>query len=116
MRIARNHKNIALKFDLLIKSELEKIIDRGESKLTINHYKLEEFVDLVAANTNKLNATVEMGVDLSCTAVFGNDLNDIILLKNAYLPYIVGSQLNAHLDFPHTKSRISWINASRFPG
>lgn len=28
--------------------------------------------------------------------LFGNDLNDIMLLKNAYLPYIIGSQLDAH--------------------
>src|SRR5262249_9689337 len=86
-----------------LKSELEKIIDREETKLTMHHHKLEGFVDLVAENTNKFYAAVEMGVDLSCTAVFGNDLNDIMLLKNAYLPYIVGSQLDTHVDFPHTK-------------
>ncbi|MBS0351907.1 MAG: HAD hydrolase family protein, partial [Proteobacteria bacterium] len=96
-------KILILKFDLHIKSELEKIIGREESKLTMNQYRLEGFVDLVAENTNKFYAAVEMGVDLSCTAVFGNDVNDIMLLKNAYLPYIVGSQLDAHVDFPHTK-------------
>jgi HAD superfamily hydrolase (TIGR01484 family) len=96
-------KILLLKFDLFLKSELEKIISREEIKLTIHHHKAEGFVDLVAENTNKFYAAVEMGVDLSCTAVFGNDLNDILLLRNAYLPYIVGSQLDAHLDFPHTK-------------
>jgi hydroxymethylpyrimidine pyrophosphatase-like HAD family hydrolase len=96
-------KILLLRFDLQIGSELEKIISREEIKLTMNHHKSEGFVDLVAENTNKFYAAVEMGVDLSCTAVFGNDLNDIMLLKNAYLPYIVGSQLDAHVDFPHTK-------------
>lgn len=117
-------KILLLKFDLHIKSELEKIIGREAIKLTMNHHKLEGFVDLVAENTNKFYAAVEMGVDLSCTAVFGNDLNDIMLLKNAYLPYIVGSQLDAHVDFPHTKvesvSAIpkmisNLINTSKFP-
>jgi hydroxymethylpyrimidine pyrophosphatase-like HAD family hydrolase len=96
-------KILLLKFDLLIQSELEKIIGGKEMELTMHRHKIEGFVDLVAENTNKFYAAVEMGVDLSCTAVFGNDLNDIMLLKNAYLPYIVGSQLDAHVDFPHTK-------------
>jgi HAD superfamily hydrolase (TIGR01484 family) len=96
-------KILLLKFDLSIQSELEKITGGEETKLTMHQHKSEGFVDLVAENTNKFYAAVEMGVDLSCTAVFGNDLNDVMLLKNAYLPYIVGSQLDAHVDFPHTK-------------
>ncbi|MBS0351394.1 MAG: HAD family phosphatase [Proteobacteria bacterium] len=96
-------KILLLKFDLFLKSELEKIIGNEENKLTMHHHKLEGFVDLVAENTNKFYAAIEMGIDLSCTAVFGNDFNDIMLLKNAYLPYIVGSQLDAHVDFPHIK-------------
>lgn len=96
-------KILLLKFDLSIQSELEKIIGNEEIKLTMHHHKLEGFTDLVAENTNKFYAAVEMGVDLSCTAVFGNDLNDIMLLKNAYLPYIVGSQLDTHVDFAYTK-------------
>lgn len=96
-------KLLLLRFESQVRSELEKIIDKAEIKLTMNHHKSEGFVDLVAENTNKFYAAVEMGVDLSCTAVFGNDLNDIMLLKNAYLPYIVGSQLDAHADFPYMK-------------
>src|ERR1700721_2282416 len=64
-------KILLLKFDLSIQSKLEKIIGGEETKLTMHQHKSEGFVDLVAENANKFYAAVEMGVDLSCTAVFG---------------------------------------------
>ncbi|KID56185.1 hydrolase [Pseudoalteromonas luteoviolacea] len=69
-----------------VKAYLKTVLDDFD----VYHHNGYHSFDVVPKNSNKLNALLRMGLDMSETICMGNDQNDIAMLEAAKAAYVVG--------------------------